>query len=274
MPAFGEVKKYDPERYMCSLFAEGERQKALEVLYAFNLEIAKIKEMVSDVMPGMIRLVWWREVIEEIYAGKNPRAHEVAEQLAVIIKKYNLSQEYFLRIIEGREHDFDEEPPEHISVLEKYAANTSSSLLFLALEILEINDDNSKHVAEHIGIVWCIAGLLRSAYINMPEGKFILFPQTLMNDAGIAKDSYGSKDFLKGSKKLVEKLVEYARFHARKAKELTRKINKKSRKKSRPVFALRIIAEDYLKQIEKGEFDIFTRKYEKLHIITLISLNF
>jgi 15-cis-phytoene synthase len=58
------VREQDPDRYFATLFAPAERRPGLFALYAFNIEIAKIREAVSEPIPGEIRLSWWREMLE------------------------------------------------------------------------------------------------------------------------------------------------------------------------------------------------------------------
>ncbi len=70
------LRRYDYDRFLTGLFAPAGRREALYAVYAFNLEIARTREAVSEPMLGQIRLQWWREAIEEIYAGR-VRRHEV-----------------------------------------------------------------------------------------------------------------------------------------------------------------------------------------------------
>lgn len=72
-----QVRRYDHDRFLTSLFAPAARREGLLALYAFNVEIAKTAEVVSEAMLGQIRLQWWREAIEALYAGAPPE-HEVA----------------------------------------------------------------------------------------------------------------------------------------------------------------------------------------------------
>ena len=84
------VRAQDRDRYLTALFAPGERREDLFALYAFNLEVAKTAEVVSETMIGRVRLQWWRDCLEETYAGR-PRHHAVAGPLA----KAFCSEAYF-----------------------------------------------------------------------------------------------------------------------------------------------------------------------------------
>jgi len=58
----------DKDRWLASLFAPADRRPHLHALYAFNLEIARVRELAREAMAGEIRLQWWREVL----AGTRP----------------------------------------------------------------------------------------------------------------------------------------------------------------------------------------------------------
>jgi phytoene synthase len=54
------VRRHDRDRYMTALFAPAARREALFALYAFNYEIARVREAVTQPTLGQIRLQWWR----------------------------------------------------------------------------------------------------------------------------------------------------------------------------------------------------------------------
>ncbi len=57
------VRENDPDRFFCTLFAPPAKREALFALYAFNHELARVAESVSEPMLGEIRLQWWREAL-------------------------------------------------------------------------------------------------------------------------------------------------------------------------------------------------------------------
>ncbi len=56
--------------YLATLFAPAQHRGALHALYAFNIEIARVRDAARQPMPGEIRLQWWREVIDGERAGE------------------------------------------------------------------------------------------------------------------------------------------------------------------------------------------------------------
>src|SRR5215469_14672661 len=80
------VRRHDRDRFTTALFAPEPHREDLFALYAFNYELAKVRESVREPMMGRVRLQWWRDTIAEIAAGQTPRRHEVAEPLARLIR--------------------------------------------------------------------------------------------------------------------------------------------------------------------------------------------
>ena len=97
-PALGALARAaDYDRYLSALFAPVGSREALFALIAFNHEVARIPEAVSEPMLGRIRLQWWREVVEAVYAGAPARRHEVAVPLADAIRACSLDRAPFDR---------------------------------------------------------------------------------------------------------------------------------------------------------------------------------
>lgn len=161
-PAAALVRRHDRERYRTALFAPAARREALFALYAFNYEIARVREAVSQPMLGQIRLQWWREVIDAAFAGGPARQHEVVAPLTAAIRDLRLSRAPFDRMIDARELDLADEPPATLAALEEYAAGTAATVVRLALEILGVREPAAEAAGREVGIAYALAGLLRA----------------------------------------------------------------------------------------------------------------
>lgn len=181
-----ELRRYDHDRYLTSLFAPREKRDHLFALYAFNLEVAKTAEVVSEAMLGRIRLQWWREAIEGIYAG-TPRHHEVVAPLARAVDAHDLTRCHFERLIDAREADLEPAPPASLAALEAYAEATSSTLVWLALEILGIKDETGRRAGRGLGIAWAYIGLLRALPFHARRRRLHL-PLDLLAEAGLGPE--------------------------------------------------------------------------------------
>ena len=57
------VRTHDFGRYASSLFVPAGQRRALLALYAFNVEISRVREQVSQPLPGEMRLQWWTDML-------------------------------------------------------------------------------------------------------------------------------------------------------------------------------------------------------------------
>lgn len=160
------VQQGDKARFLTALFAPDAVQDDLLTLYAFNLEVAKTKETVSEPMLGQIRLQWWRETLDAIYAGETPRKHEVVTPLAAVIRKHALPQDAFLALIDGRESDLDVPPPATDAAFTAYIDATGGQLGRLAGLICGADPDHAATVARAYTLVGLLIGLPRRAQLG------------------------------------------------------------------------------------------------------------
>ena len=92
------VRRADPDRFLTALFAPATKREALFTLYAFNHEIARAQEATSEAMMALIRLQWWREVVEGVR-----KAHEVATPLSGLLESGVLDPADLLSMLDARE---------------------------------------------------------------------------------------------------------------------------------------------------------------------------
>ena len=161
-PVAALVRRHDRDRFQTVLFAPAARREALFALYAFNYEIARVRESVTEPMLGRIRLQWWRENIAAAFEGGTVRHHPVVEALTSVIRELALTREHFDRLIDARETDLEDEPRASLAALEDYAEGTSARLVYLAIEVLGVCNPAATEVGSHVGIAYSLAGLLRA----------------------------------------------------------------------------------------------------------------
>jgi 15-cis-phytoene synthase len=129
------VRTSDRDRYIATLFAPAERRDALYALYAFNAEIARVRDVAREPLPGEIRLQWWVDVLNGERDGE-ASANPVAAALLDIIQRHKLETMLLTTLIDARRFDLYDEPMEELGKLEVYAHETSSALITLAAQIL------------------------------------------------------------------------------------------------------------------------------------------
>jgi len=156
------VRVADRDRFLASLFAPAEQRAALHALYAFNVEVARVREAAREPLPGEIRLQWWRDVVSGERA-EEARANPVACALLAVIERGQLAVTKLSALIDAHRFDLYDWPMAQLADLEAYVRNTTSALIAVAAQILAgVEAEAAEAVADPAGIAYAIAGLLRA----------------------------------------------------------------------------------------------------------------
>lgn len=167
------VREYDNDRFLSALFSPADKRDDLFALYAFNLELSKIRETVSEPLIGRMRLQFWRDAVPLMEAG-NPPSHYVAEALSKAVTRHRLSTSDLNAIIDARETDLDDVPPKDLEAVVEYAVGTTSSLVKLAFGILGIQGEGVEASANDAGIAISLIGLVRAIPYMASTGRVTL----------------------------------------------------------------------------------------------------
>lgn len=153
------VRTADRDRFLASLFAPAERRDALHALYAFNIEVSRVRDVAREALPGEIRLQWWSEVLSG-ERSEEARAHPVAAALLAAIARHGLVVSTLTNLVEASRFDLYDEPMETVADLEAYAKSRSSVLFALAAQIL--GGVGAEIAAGPAGMAHAIGGLLHA----------------------------------------------------------------------------------------------------------------
>ncbi|WP_265519026.1 phytoene/squalene synthase family protein [Nitratireductor luteus] len=179
------VREGDPDRYLSTLYAPPEHRDALTALYAFNIEIASVRDKIAEALPGEVRLQWWRDALGNREGG----GHPVAAALIETIGQYRLPAHTFDRMIEARIFDLYDDPMPDRASLEGYCGETASALIQLASLVLDPERAPAfADAAGHAGCAQAMAGLLRSLPIHRRRGQCYI-PQDLLTAAGADRET-------------------------------------------------------------------------------------
>jgi 15-cis-phytoene synthase len=159
---FDLVRAGDKDRFLASLFAPEEKRKYLLALYAFNIEVSRIPELVSDASVGEIRYQWWLDTIDAIYHGEDQQ-HPVAQGLTLAIAEGALPKHALQNLVKAKIFDLYADPMPSMTDLEGYIGETSSALIQMASLILGREEAlNSAEAAGLAGVAYGLSGILRS----------------------------------------------------------------------------------------------------------------
>jgi phytoene synthase len=77
-----EVRRAEPDLWLASrLVGEPAARARLIALYALHVELAKVSSAASNPLAGEIRLAWWREELEALFAASRPLGHPALSAL-------------------------------------------------------------------------------------------------------------------------------------------------------------------------------------------------
>ena len=177
-----QARAVDRDRWLCALFVPPEARDAAMALILFNDELARIPELVSQPVAGMIRYQWWRESVEGAAEGR-PRAHPVVEGLSRPLRTGRLSRHALLEMIDVRERDLENLAPEDPAALEAYAAATAGGIQACTAALLGA-DDAAIAAARDVGTAYGLIGIVRATASMARQGRTLL-PASLTTEIGI-----------------------------------------------------------------------------------------
>jgi phytoene synthase len=163
------IRRVDPDRWLTSRFIadRGARADVL-ALYAFDHELTHARKAASTGLLAEIRLTWWREVLDQVFAVGPVRRHPVAEALASAVGRHRLPRAPLEAMIDGQ-----------IEALEEASLNATAAVSWadavegsMAAMVATVLDPSSPaQAAAPAGRAWGLALLLRS---NRAPGEIVL----------------------------------------------------------------------------------------------------
>jgi phytoene synthase len=156
-----QVRSHDFDRYASTLFVTPAQRRALLALSAFNVEIVRVRDQVSQPLPGEIRFQWWTDTLSGTAHG-GVEGHPVAAELLAAIDAYALPVAPLLTLIEQHHFDLYNDPMPDMTVLELHLAETFGALTALATRVLGAHSDAVEHAARHAGLAQGLCSALAS----------------------------------------------------------------------------------------------------------------
>jgi len=169
----------DPDRALAALFAPRAARADLFALYAFNVELARIAEQVSEPELGAIRLQWWREALERAAKGE-ATGHPVTDALGATLARRKLSPERIEALIDARSFDVATKIMPDWNALEAYLRDTAGALFALGAECLGACGPSLEPASSQAGLAYGLTGLMRALPVHAASGRVYLPADALM----------------------------------------------------------------------------------------------
>jgi 15-cis-phytoene synthase len=205
------VRNHDFVRYASTLFVPVEQRRPLLALYAFNAEVNRIREQVSQPLPGEVRLQWWTDML--LGAGHGGvEGNPVASELLRAIQTFRLPVERLTRLVEEHQFDVYNDPMPTLSALEGYVNDTSSGLFALAGRIAGPPSAETDHLARHAGLAFGFVQAINA----MPRDavrRQLFVPLQLLEKHGSGMEQVLSGKQTPQARAAIDELVAAARRH-------------------------------------------------------------
>jgi 15-cis-phytoene synthase len=246
------VRSHDFARYAATLFVPAERRRALLALYAFNVEISRVREQVSQPLPGEMRLQWWTDMLAGAGHG-GIEGNPVAAELLLAIRNWRLPVERLSRLIDEHQFDLYNDPMPTMAALEGYINDTSSALFSLGAAITGHQSDEIEHLARHAGLAQGMAQVIAALPLDASRRQLFVPLQVLESHGRDIEEVFAGKQTPK-LRTALDQLIGEAQGHLKTAFELLAQVPPEVRMVLLP---LALVRRD-LQRMSRADNDPFT----------------
>jgi 15-cis-phytoene synthase len=245
------VRSHDFARYAATLFVPVIPRRALLALYAFNAEISRVREQVSQPLPGEMRLQWWTDMLEGAGHG-GIEGNPVAAELMLAIRDFRLPVEPLSRLIDEHQFDLYNDPMPSMAALEGYVTETSSALFSLAAQIVARPSEAIDHLARHAGLAQGIVQVIAALPLDAARRQLFVPLQLLESHGSGMEEVYAGKQ-TGSTRAAIDQLAGEARAHLTTALDLLAGVPREVR----PVFLPLALVRRDLKRLMRADTDPF-----------------
>ena len=247
------VRTHDFARYAATLFLPADQRRALLSIYAFNVEIFRVRDQVSQPLPGEMRLQWWTDMLAGTVHG-GVEGNPVAAELLLTINNFRLSVEPLLRLIEEHQFDLYNDPMPSMAALEGYINDTSSALFTLGAHVVAPPSEEIDHLARHAGLAQGMAAVIAALPFDAARRQLFVPLQLLESHGSGAEQVFSSKQ-VPQVRAAIDQLVGEANGHMKTALSLLNSVPREVR----PLFLPLALVRRDLARMSRADHDPFVQ---------------
>jgi 15-cis-phytoene synthase len=245
------VRSHDFVRYASTVFVPAVERRALLALYAFNVEIFRVRDQVTQPLPGEIRMQWWTDLLAGAAHG-GVEGNPVAAELMWAIRAHGLPAEPLSRLIDEHQFDLYNDPMPTLAALEGYVHETSSALFALAARVLGPPSAEIEHLARHAGFAYGFTQVIASLPRDAARRQLFLPLQLLQSHGSSLDEVFAGKQTPK-VRAAVDQLIGEARAHLKTAESLLAQVPPAVR----PAFLPLVLVRRDLARMSRADNDPF-----------------
>jgi phytoene synthase len=199
----------DFDRALAASFAPRDARPDLLALCAFNVELARIAEQVSEAQLGAIRLQWWREAIARSLKGETV-GHPVADAFGATARARALPAATIAALIDARQFDVADKIMPDWKSLETYLKDTAGAMFALGAAFLGGRGPELGEAAYRAGLAYGLTGLMRALPAHAAAGRVYL-PADMLVSRGTSPEAVLAGSSSRGLRELLATLRQKAR---------------------------------------------------------------
>ena len=248
------LRNTDFDRYLACLLMPEDKRGPVAALYAFNAELARVRDIIHQPLPGEIRLQWWRDLLEGNGEGDS-LANPIAAGLVQAVEEHRLPRAVLVAMSEARIFDLYDDPMDDTAMFEGYAGETASTLIQLSAMILDTEQARTASEASgHAGIAQLVAGCLMLLPTHTRRHQ-VYVPGDILSATGLNAATFLAGEDKARIKASLSAFIGFGRDHLRKARaaavaEISPKLS--------PAFLTVSLAEMVFARAEKAGADLQT----------------
>ncbi len=240
------LKETDQVKYLACLYIPEDVRADVATLWAFDAEIARIPDLVSEPMPGEIRLQWWRDLLKSGDSGNNVGSGPLARRLITVIERHNLPRQTFDTYLQARIFDLYQDPMPDTGTFEGYLGETVSALFQNAAGCMGV--ERTTLLADacgHAGMAAGVAGLLSATGVTRTR-KQLFFPIDMLEKHGLDHETWLGEEIYGEHLEVLGELNSLALYHL----TFSRKLIGQLPQAARPVFLSLALVEPVLNRAQ------------------------
>jgi phytoene synthase len=245
------VRSHDFPRYASTLFLPGVHRRPMLAIYAFNVEVARVRDQVSQPLPGQMRLQWWIDLLAGHDQG-SIEGNPVASELMWTIRTWRLPLDRLAQLVIEHEFDLYNDPMPSLSALESYANDTASTLFACCARILARPSEAIDHAARHAGLAYGMIDVINKLPQDIARRQLFLPQQFLQQHGSSLEEVFAGKQTPQ-ARAAVDQLVTEANKHLKTALSLLAEVPQEVR----PAFLPLALVRRDIKRMERRDNDPF-----------------
>ena len=240
--------------YYSFLFLPPERRRAITALYAYCREIDDVVDETADENLARVKLAWWRNELQQMYAG-NPQ-HPVTRALLPLVEPYHLDHVRLGEILDGMEMDLVQTRYLDYKGLERYCHLVAGVVGLCAADIFGRTQESTLVYAAKLGLAFQLTNIIRDVGEDARRGRVYL-PVSELQQFNVPVADILNARYSDNFSRLME--YQYARAEAcyREAMAALPEVDKRAQ---RPGLIMASIYRTLLDEIRRDKFQVLHQR--------------